>query len=93
MNLQIVLILNLLGASSGAIEEIIGGVVMITHNNEFCSKLCPKTWAMDAGHFEIKGQQLTMSSRSPNKVVPQLAKRRCDLSRIITKEAESFKRL
>merc|ERR1712174_32978 len=32
-----------------------GGVVMITHNNEFCSKLCPETWVMDAGHLETKG--------------------------------------
>merc|ERR1719488_122438 len=32
-----------LGALSGAIEEFGGGVVMITHNNEFCSKLCPET--------------------------------------------------
>jgi len=28
---------------------------MITHNNEFCSKLCPETWVMDAGHLETKG--------------------------------------
>jgi elongation factor 3 len=44
-----------LGALAGAIEEFAGGVVMITHNNEFCSKLCPETWVMDAGHLETKG--------------------------------------
>jgi len=44
-----------LGALAGAIEEYDGGVVMITHNNEFCSKLCPETWVMDAGHLETKG--------------------------------------
>jgi elongation factor 3 len=44
-----------LGALAGAIEEFDGGVVMITHNNEFCSKLCPETWVMDAGHLETKG--------------------------------------
>jgi elongation factor 3 len=44
-----------LGALAGAIEEFEGGVVMITHNNEFCSKLCPETWVMDAGHLETKG--------------------------------------
>merc|ERR1711976_74439 len=43
-----------LGALAGAIEEFDGGVVMITHNNEFCSKLCPETWVMDAGHLETK---------------------------------------
>merc|ERR1712150_244702 len=44
-----------LGALAGAIEVHGGGVVMITHNNEFCSKLCPETWVMDAGHLETKG--------------------------------------
>jgi elongation factor 3 len=44
-----------LGALAKAIEEFDGGVVMITHNNEFCSQLCPETWVMDAGHLETKG--------------------------------------
>jgi elongation factor 3 len=44
-----------LGALAGAIEIFDGGVVMITHNNEFCSKLCPETWVMDSGHLETKG--------------------------------------
>merc|ERR1712238_618079 len=42
-------------ALAGAIEGFGGGIVMITHNNEFCSKLCPETWVMDAGHLETKG--------------------------------------
>merc|ERR1712176_215682 len=44
-----------LGALAGAIEDFEGGVIIITHNNEFCSKLCPETWVMDAGHLETKG--------------------------------------
>merc|ERR1711865_752831 len=44
-----------LGALAGAIENFAGGVVMITHNNEFCSQLCPETWVMDSGHLETKG--------------------------------------
>ena len=44
-----------LGALAGAIETFEGGVVIISHNNEFCSKLCPETWVMDAGHLETKG--------------------------------------
>merc|ERR1712021_160904 len=34
-----------LGALAGAIRTYEGGVV-ITHNNEFCSALCPETWLM-----------------------------------------------
>ena len=37
-----------LGALAGAIETYEGGVVMITHNNEFCSALCPE----DVAHAE-----------------------------------------
>merc|ERR1712238_27965 len=44
-----------LGALAGAIEGFGGGIVMITHNNEFCSQLCPETWVMDSGHLETKG--------------------------------------
>jgi len=44
-----------LGALAGAIETFEGGVVIISHNNEFVSKLCPETWVMDAGHLETKG--------------------------------------
>jgi elongation factor 3 len=44
-----------LGSLAGAIEEFDGGVIIISHNNEFVSKLCPETWVMDAGHLETKG--------------------------------------
>jgi len=44
-----------LGALAGAIEVFDGGVVIISHNNEFCQQLCPETWVMDAGHLETKG--------------------------------------
>lgn len=44
-----------LGALAGAIEEFDGGVIIISHNNEFVSQLCPETWLMDAGHLETKG--------------------------------------
>lgn len=44
-----------LGALAGAIETFDGGVVIISHNNEFTQALCPETWIMDAGHLETKG--------------------------------------
>jgi len=45
-----------LGALAGAIEEFQGGVVIISHNNEFVSTLCPEEWVMDAGHLTTKGE-------------------------------------
>eukprot|EP00545_Synedropsis_sp_CCMP1620_P000203 CAMPEP_0119006620 /NCGR_PEP_ID=MMETSP1176-20130426/2407_1 /TAXON_ID=265551 /ORGANISM="Synedropsis recta cf, Strain CCMP1620" /LENGTH=1039 /DNA_ID=CAMNT_0006958567 /DNA_START=46 /DNA_END=3165 /DNA_ORIENTATION=+ len=44
-----------LGALAGAIEGFGGGVVIISHNNEFTQALCPETWIMDSGHLETKG--------------------------------------
>merc|ERR1719223_170401 len=44
-----------LGALAGAIEEYEGGVVMITHNNDFCSQLCPETWLVQDGKCDCKG--------------------------------------
>jgi len=45
-----------LGALAKAIEEFEGGVVIISHNNEFVSTLCPEEWVMDAGHLTTKGE-------------------------------------
>lgn len=45
-----------LGALAGAIAEYEGGVVIISHNNEFVSQLCPEEWVMDAGHLTTKGE-------------------------------------
>jgi elongation factor 3 len=45
-----------LGALAGAIQEYEGGVVIISHNNEFVSTLCPEEWVMDAGHLTTKGE-------------------------------------
>jgi elongation factor 3 len=52
-----------LGALAGAIEEFDGGVIIISHNNEFVSKLCPETWVMDAGHLETKGDSEWMNKQ------------------------------
>jgi elongation factor 3 len=52
-----------LGALAGAIEGFDGGVVIISHNNEFCSQLCPETWVMDAGHLETKGDAEWMANQ------------------------------
>mmetsp|Transcript_7523 Transcript_7523/g.27621 ORF Transcript_7523/g.27621 Transcript_7523/m.27621 type:complete len:1050 (-) Transcript_7523:204-3353(-) len=49
-----------LGALAEAIRGYEGGVVMITHNNQFCSELCPETWVLEKGedgigHLDCKG--------------------------------------
>jgi elongation factor 3 len=56
-----------LGALAGAIREYEGGVVMITHNNEFCSQLCPETWVLEHGKLDCKGDPEWMAMVSKEK--------------------------
>ena len=58
-----------LGALSHAIEEYQGGVVMITHNNEFCKDLCPETWVVEAGRVSAKGDADWMAKALAGKTV------------------------
>jgi len=44
-----------LGALAGAIRDFEGGVVIISHNNQFVSELCPETWLMEDGNLNVKG--------------------------------------
>jgi elongation factor 3 len=44
-----------LGALAGAIKDFGGGVVIISHHNEFTSALCPETWTVKDGLCDITG--------------------------------------
>ncbi len=44
-----------LGALAGAIREFGGGVVIISHHNEFTSALCPEKWTVGGGKVEVTG--------------------------------------
>lgn len=44
-----------LGALAMAIREWTGGVVMISHNNEFVGALCPEQWIVENGKMTQKG--------------------------------------
>ncbi|QIX00384.1 hypothetical protein AMS68_005901 [Peltaster fructicola] len=44
-----------IGGLSVAIREYKGGVVMISHNEEFVSALCPEQWHVEAGRLTQKG--------------------------------------
>ena len=51
-----------LGALSKAIETFDGGVVMITHNDEFCKHLCPERWVLEAGRLDCQGDAEWMAN-------------------------------
>jgi elongation factor 3 len=59
-----------LGALANAIADFEGGVVIISHNNEFVSTLCPEEWVMDAGHLTTRGEAGWMN-RQDDKISDQ----------------------
>jgi elongation factor 3 len=60
-----------LGALANAIAVYEGGVVIISHNNEFVSTLCPEEWVMDAGHLTTRGEVGWMN-RQDDKISDQV---------------------
>merc|ERR1711972_355138 len=48
-----------LGALTDAIEQWTGGVVVISHNLEFCNRVATEKWIMDAGNLRAEGGEYT----------------------------------
>merc|ERR1712093_450626 len=48
-----------LGALTEAIESFGGGVVVISHNMEFCNRVATEKWIMDAGYLSAEGGNYT----------------------------------
>merc|ERR1712072_66260 len=44
-----------LGALTEAIEKYGGGVVVISHNMDFCNRVATEKWIMDAGYLTAEG--------------------------------------
>lgn len=49
-----------LGGLAVAIRDWAGAVVIISHNQEFVSALCPETWNVDAGRLTQQGKAATV---------------------------------
>merc|ERR1712100_990050 len=45
-----------LGALVRGLENYQGGVVIISHNEEFCNKVCQQKWIMEAGRLREEGE-------------------------------------
>jgi len=59
-----------LGALADAIKEFEGGVVIVSHNNEFCKACCPETWVLENHTLNVEGdpEWLAMSEKEKVKV-------------------------
>merc|ERR1712061_231375 len=45
-----------LGALTGAIKDFGGGVIIISHNREFCDSVATEKWIMDKGYLRREGE-------------------------------------
>ena len=57
-----------LGALADAIEKYEGGIIMITHNDEFCRQLCPERWVLEAGRLNTEGDVEWMANAAKQDV-------------------------
>jgi elongation factor 3 len=60
-----------LGALAAAIREFEGGVVMITHNSQFCDNLCPTVWHLENNTLNVKGDAEWMAEMEKTKLEEQ----------------------
>jgi len=58
-----------LGAMARAIRKFEGGVVMITHNSQFCDNLCPVVWHLQNNTLDVKGDAEWMAEAGRQKIV------------------------
>merc|ERR1711985_178476 len=52
-----------LGALTKAIEEFEGGVIIISHNKEFCGAVATEKWIMKAGLLQQEGESVEKAAK------------------------------
>jgi len=57
-----------LGALAAAIKEFDGGVVIVSHNNEFCKACCPETWVLENHTLNVEGDPEWLAQAEKEKV-------------------------
>ena len=57
-----------LGALAVAIQEFDGGIVIVSHNNEFCKACCPETWVVANHTLDVQGDPEWLAQAEKEKV-------------------------
>jgi len=57
-----------LGALADAINEFEGGIVIVSHNNEFCKACCPETWVLANHTLDVQGDPEWLAQAEKEKV-------------------------
>jgi len=57
-----------LGALADAIKEFEGGIVIVSHNNEFCKACCPEVWVVANNTLDVQGDPEWLAMAEKEKV-------------------------
>jgi len=57
-----------LGALAVAIQEFDGGIVIVSHNNEFCKACCPETWVVANHTLDVQGDPEWLAQAEKEKI-------------------------
>merc|ERR1712036_89597 len=57
-----------LGALTKAIEDFEGGVIIISHNKEFCNAVATEKWIMKAGLLKQEGESVEKTEKEEEEV-------------------------
>merc|ERR1719316_2491103 len=60
-----------LGALTLAINDFEGGVIIISHNREFCSAVATEKWIMKAGRLEQEGESVEKTASGEKEVTKE----------------------
>ena len=87
-----------LGALANAIIEYEGGVVIITHNDEFCRTICPERWVLEKmgdgiGRLDCQGDPDWMTNVVDQKIEFKQAEEMVDAAGNVTKVKQEKKEL
>eukprot|EP00615_Pteridomonas_danica_P000256 CAMPEP_0114350398 /NCGR_PEP_ID=MMETSP0101-20121206/16327_1 /TAXON_ID=38822 ORGANISM="Pteridomonas danica, Strain PT" /NCGR_SAMPLE_ID=MMETSP0101 /ASSEMBLY_ACC=CAM_ASM_000211 /LENGTH=1062 /DNA_ID=CAMNT_0001489601 /DNA_START=16 /DNA_END=3205 /DNA_ORIENTATION=+ len=85
-----------LGALANAIIEYEGGVVIITHNDEFCRTICPERWVLEKmgdgiGRLDCQGDPEWMTNALNTKIEFTQAEEMVDAAGNVTKVKQEKK--
>merc|ERR1711865_109769 len=81
-----------LGALVSAIKAFEGGVLIISHNKEFCDGVATEKWIMNKGYLRIEGESVDTSDKageiSGPEVVYDGAGNKIDVTKILSEKVK-----
>jgi len=78
-----------LGALTLAINDFEGGVIIISHNREFCNAVASEKWIMQAGKLRQEGESVDKDADKPKDDKPMEKEVKVDASGNVIKENEA----